>query len=232
MPERIYTERPELYDAIQSEWDYDRDVAFVEETLSRLGVDGESLLEVGCGTGEHTRRLLDAGFDVTAVDKYNGMLDAARVKCDATFHRAALPDLGLDGEFDVIVAVRGVVNHLPPEDLAPAFETLASHLRDGGVLVFDNSPLPPEGNHPALDVGTTDRGDYARIVQQVPTEAGRLEWREAVFAPDGDFFVNTREMTPFADETVTEALSAAGLDAETVEGYGPEDRRTVFVAVA
>jgi SAM-dependent methyltransferase len=230
MAERIYTDYPELYDAIQSEWDYDRDVAFVKETLSRLGVDGESLLEVGCGTGEHTRRLLDAGFDVTAVDKYEGMLDAARGKCDATFHRAALPDLGLDGEFGVIVAIRGVVNHLPREELAPAMETLASHLRDGGVLVFDNSPLPPEGNHPALDVGTTDRGDYARIVQQVPTGSGRLEWREAVFGPDGDFFVNTREMTPFEDETVAEALSAVGLDAETVDGYGPEDRRTVFVA--
>jgi SAM-dependent methyltransferase len=232
MPERLYTDHPELYDAIQSDWDYDRDVAFVAEALERVGKEGDRLLEVGCGTGEHTRRFVARGFDVTAVDPYEGMLSVARKKCDADFRRTALPDLALEGEYDAVVAMRGVVNHLPPEELGPALEALAGCLADGGVLVFDNSPLPPAGNHPALDVGTTERGDYARIAQHVPTDEGRLEWREVVFAPDGEWFVNSREMTPFEDGTLAAALAERGLDAEAHEGYGPGDDRTVFVAVA
>lgn len=232
MPERLYTEHPELYDAIQSDWDYDRDVAFVVEALDRHGVVGDRLLEVGCGTGEHTRRFVARGFDVTAVDPYEGMLSVARAKCDADFRRAALPDLAGEDASDAVVAIRGVVNHLPPEDLAPALEALAGHLAEGGVLVFDNSPLPPAGNHPALDVGTTERGDYARIAQHVPTDEGRLEWHEVVFAPDGELFVSTRGMTPFEDGTLAAALAELGLDVETHDGYGPGDDRTVFVAVA
>ena len=232
MPERLYTDHPELYDAIQSDWNYDRDVAFVAETLERVGKEGDRLLEVGCGTGEHTRRFVARGFDVTAVDPYEGMLSVARGKCDADFRRAALPDLAVESEFDAVVAIRGVVNHLPPEELKPAVEALARRLAGGGVLVFDNSPLPPEGNHPALDVGTTERGDYARIAQHVPTGEGRLEWREVVFAPDGEFFVSTRGMTPFEDGTLATALAELGLDVETHDGYGPGDDRTVFVTVA
>ncbi|PSP70746.1 hypothetical protein BRC79_01770 [Halobacteriales archaeon QH_8_67_27] len=36
---------------------------------------------------------------------------------------------------------------------------------DGGVLVFDNSPLPPDGNDPALAAADTEHGRYARVAQ-------------------------------------------------------------------
>jgi SAM-dependent methyltransferase len=232
MPERLYTEYPALYDAIQSEWDYDRDVAFVEATRERHGVDGDRLLEIGCGTGEHTKRFVEAGYDVTAIDPFKGMLSLAREKVegDAAFHQTGLPDPALEGEFDVVVAIRGVVNHLPPEDLAPAFGSVADRLAEGGVFVFDNSPLPPEGNHPAIDLGTFEEGTYARIVQMNPTEDGRLSWDAVVFHPDGEFFLDSRPMTPFEDLTVAEALSQQGFTFETHEGFGPDDDRTVFVA--
>ncbi|WP_181685659.1 class I SAM-dependent methyltransferase [Halorhabdus salina] len=229
MPERLYTDHPELYDAIQSEWDYDRDVSFVTDALDRFNVDGERLLEIGCGTGEHTRRFVAAGFDVTAIDKYDGMLNVAREKCDADFRREALPDLTVEREFDVIVLIRGVLNHLPPQDLQPAIDAIETRLAAGGALVFDNSPLPPDGNHPALAVGTTDQGDYARISQHVATGEGRLDWRSMTVTPDGEFFVDSRLMTPFDDATIADGLDEAGLAVEAVDGYGPGDERTVFV---
>lgn len=232
MSERVYTDYPELYDAIQSDWDYDRDVSFVTETLTERGVEGKQLLEIGCGTGEHTRRLVAEGFDVTAVDKYDGMLGVAKNKCNVDFRRMALPDIAIDEDFDVVVAMRGVLNHVPREDLAVSLEALADLLEDGGVLIFDNSPLPPDGNHPALDVGTVKDGDYARIAQHVPAENGRLDWREVVFTPDGDFFVNSRKMTPYDDGTIATALSELGFSVQTSDGYGPDDHRAVFVATA
>ncbi|RLM67519.1 class I SAM-dependent methyltransferase [Halorubrum sp. Atlit-8R] len=243
MPDGLYDERPRLYDAIQSEWDYDRDVAFVRDALADRGVDPDRLLEVGCGTGEHTRRLAAGGLNVTAIDVHEGMLGVAREKCadldgdgGVEFRRTGLPDPDLGGAapFDAAVAIRGVVNHLAPADLDPALAALRDRLRPGGALVFDNSPLPPEGNRPGLDVGRGADGavEYVRVAHHVATGDGRLDWRAVTFTPDGDPFVDARRMTPFADERIADALAAAGFDeVDTVDGYGPADDRSVFVAV-
>jgi SAM-dependent methyltransferase len=233
MTERVYTDRPALYDAVQADWDYDRDVGTVLELLADHGVqpEGGRLLELGCGTGEHTRRLVGAGLDVLAVDPHRGMLRAARGKCDARFCRAALPALPLDGEFDAAVAVRGVLNHLPPGDLAPALSAVHDRLPEGGAFVFDNSPLPPEGNRPGMDVGTVDGDRYVRVARHAPREDGRLDWQSVTFTPE-EVVLNSRPMTPFADETVRAALRETGFDVRTRDGYGPGDERTVFVAVA
>jgi len=227
MTERLYTEYPEVYDLIQSGWDYDRDARFVADAVG--GLAGRRLLELGCGTGEHTRRFVERGAEVTAVDAHEGMLSVAREKCDAEFRRATLPTVSDEGAFDAAVAVRGVVNHLPPEDLAPALRAVRERLVDGGVFVFDNSPLPPGGTDPGLDVGAD--GEYVRVAQHVP-DGDRLDWRAVTFLADGEVFATSRQMTPVADETVTAALTAAGFDVETREGYGPGDDRTVFVATA
>lgn len=231
MTERIYTAYPELYDAIQSEWPYDRDVSFVLAAMERHGVGGTRLLEIGCGTGEHTRRLVDEGFEVTAIDRYDGMLDRARTKCDASFHQVALPSLPEDGTYDAIVALRGVINHLPPDDLGPSLRAIADRLADDGLLVFDNASLPPEGNHPALDVDDTEYGRYGRIAQMCPRSDDRLDWRSILVLPEtGDVFVNSRPMTPFEDGTIADSLRECGLTVETHNGFDADDPRTVFVA--
>lgn len=235
MSERVYTNHPALYDAIQAEWDYDRDVRFVRGVLERRDASGTRLLEVGCGTGEHTRRFLDDGFEVTAVDKHEGMLTAARGKLpsetDAVeFRQCALPAVPEAGPFDVAVAIRGVINHVPPDDLAPSLRRLLGRLAPDGVLIFDNSPLPPEGTDPGLDVGTTERGRYVRVAQHVPADDGRLDWNEAVFLPDRRVVLNSRRMTPFEDGTIAATLERVGASVESYDGYGPDDDRTVFVA--
>ena len=244
MTDRLYTEYPALYDAVQSEWDYDRDASFLLAAADRhdavrvtdgAAVDDPRLLEVGCGTGEHTRRLAAAGFDTTGVDPARPALARAEAKypeLDADLVVGGLPDLPVDGQFPVVAALRGVVSHLPPEALRPAVDALADRLTDDGVLVFDVSDLPPDGHDsPALDVGETAEGQYARIVQMQPRSDGRLDWNSVVVPPTGEAFVNSRPMTAFDDETVLDALHEAGLAVETHDGFGPEGgARTVFVA--
>lgn len=244
MTDRLYAEFPALYDAIQSAWDYDRDVSFLLAAADRhdavrvvdgRAVDDPRLLEVGCGTGEHTRRLAAAGFEVTGVDPARPVLARATAKypeLDAALAVGGLPELPVDGEFPVVAALRGVVSHLPPEALRPAVAALADRLTDDGVLIFDASDLPPAGHDaPALDVGEAPTGQYARIVQMQPRDDGRLDWNSVVVPPEGTPFVNSRPMTPFDDETVIAALRETGLAVETHDGFGPEGgARTVFVA--
>lgn len=230
MIERLYTEYPRLYDVIQSGYDYNRDIDFLRSILNAHDSTVQLVLEIGCGTGEHTRRLVDAGFEVTAVDKHAGMLTAAREKCDANFIQGALPALHLDGSYELIIAIRGVINHIGPEELRPALSAIEARLETGGLFIFDNSPLPPEGNEVGLDVGTSQYGDYARLAQHVKTGDGQLEWRSVMFGPDGEFFVNSRPMTPFEDGRIRSGLEDLGFSVETHDGFGAGDDRTVFVA--
>lgn len=227
--EQLYTEYPGLYDAIQSDWEYDRDISFVQAALDGQAPSECRLLDIGCGTGEHTRRFVEAGFDVTAIDPNEGMLDRARTKADATYYAAGIPGIPVDDTFDVIVAIRGVINHLPPEELDSAIADVAAQLASDGVFIFDNSPLPSDGNHPALDVGTVEAGNYGRIVQMTPGGDGRLRWDQLVITPDSEILVDTRRMTPFDDIDIASALVDNGLAFEPVDGFGPADSRTVFV---
>lgn len=230
MGERLYTEHPELYDVIQSGYEYDRDVAVIETVLAERGLDQCRLLEIGCGTGEHTRRLVEAGFAVTAVDKHASMLEVAATKCDASFSVDALPNLSIEGGYDAIIAVRGVINHVHPDELDLALDAMVERLTDRGVILFDNARLPAEGNELMLDVGTSEDGDYARLAQHVATESDTLEWRSVFLGADGTFFANKRPMSPFRDGTIADALSERGLAVFMRDGFGPNDRRTVFVA--
>lgn len=227
--DRLYSEYPAIYDSIQSEWDYDRDVSFVIDLLDGRDPKECRLLEVGCGTGEHTRRFVEAGFDVTAIDPNDGMLDRAHEKVEATYLAAAIPAIPVDDTFDVIVAIRGVINHVPPEDLDEAIADLVFHLASDGILVFDNSPLPADGNQPAVDVGTAEEGNYARIVQMNSGEDDCLRWDQIVVAPSGELFIDTRQMSPFDDLEIAASLSRHGIEFEHFDGFGPADSRTVFV---
>jgi len=231
MSDGLYDEHPAFYDVLQSEWPYDRDLGLVATILDRNGGDADRLLELGCGTGEHACRFADLGLNVVSVDPHEGMLDVARTKCDLDFRRDALPALSVEGPFDAAVAIRGVVNHLAPDELVPSLSAVADRLAPGGVFVFDNAPLPPDGNDPALAIGSTEAGDYARIAHHVPTDDGRLDWRALTFTPDGEFFVDRRPMTPFSDDAIAEALFDVGFEITYHDGYGPGDDRTVFEAV-
>jgi SAM-dependent methyltransferase len=229
--------RPELYDAIYAGPQHDRETRFVRDAVP----EAETVLEVGAGTGEHTRRLADAGRQVTAVEPAAPMRRRAREKVGdregVTVVDGLLPDLHLEGEFDAVLAVHSVLNYVGPGDLAASVRALADHLAPGGALVADNSALPPadEGNAADYAVTQTPAGPLLRVARMRPL-GDRLEWVQVVFPPDGDPLLDRHELTPWDDADVAAALEDAGLAYETHDGYGEDtgerstDSRTVFVA--
>lgn len=50
----------------------------------RESLRGQSVLEIGCGTGRHTEKLMALGNHVTALDASRGMLDEAKKKITAS----------------------------------------------------------------------------------------------------------------------------------------------------
>jgi SAM-dependent methyltransferase len=112
----------------------DRRAEFLRDA-ARLA-PGVRCLELGCGTGEFTVRLIDSGCTLTAVELSGATAAIARTRVQG---RAEIvvgnveTGEGLEGrEFDAIVGV-SVLHHL---DLAAAFEHVVPLLRPGGRFAF------------------------------------------------------------------------------------------------
>lgn len=95
------------------------------------GFPGQHVLEIGCGTGRHTARLLAAGKQVTGVDQSPGMLAMARAKLgpaptllQGDFLTLELAEAGFDAALTALV-----LEHIA--DLPGFFRHLARSLRPG-----------------------------------------------------------------------------------------------------
>jgi ubiquinone/menaquinone biosynthesis C-methylase UbiE len=102
--------------------------------LSRVFTPGQSVLELGCGTGEDAARLQRCGVTVVAIDSSPGMVSVARGRgIDAAVRR--IEDLQVvEGMFDGAISNFGPLNCV--RDLRPVAEQLARLVRSGGFLVF------------------------------------------------------------------------------------------------
>jgi SAM-dependent methyltransferase len=99
-----------------------------------------SILDLGCGTGPVSIRLLEAGFHVRCVDAHEGSLRRLRERLTpaqrdrACIEAISFANLRIEpGSIDAVVAVRSI-NHGELDDVLPRFQRLASGLRDGGLL--------------------------------------------------------------------------------------------------
>lgn len=114
-------------------------VMIEEPELARaLGaVQGQRILDVGCGTGRHAVRLAMAGADVTGLDFSSGMLEKARAKPGGEAVRFVQLDASgpLPFEprsFDRVISCL-VVDHV--QDLRTFFGELGRVCRDDGRIV-------------------------------------------------------------------------------------------------
>jgi SAM-dependent methyltransferase len=101
------------------------------------------VLELGCGGGDLSLKLVRQGARLTAVDLSPGMVELARSRAEgATFVVAPAEETGLpDASFDLVVG-KAVLHHV---DVAAAAREIHRLLRPGGRAVFfenqDRNPL-------------------------------------------------------------------------------------------
>ena len=107
--------------------------------------EGVTALDLGCGTGKLTARLLEAGHPVTGVDFSENMLAAAGKNAPgAAFVQAELKEVPekLAGQtFDCIVAAYAL-HHLPDEDKYALLTALKALLKPEGVIILGDVSFP------------------------------------------------------------------------------------------
>lgn len=139
---------PASYLALMREEVPDYDRLQTELVLATAGIDAEAVLELGTGTGETSRRVLDAHPDALlhGVDASEDMLDAARATLrgrPASLHAGRLQDPFPRGPFDLVVSALAV-HHLDADGKAELFRRVALALRPGGRFVIADVIVPED----------------------------------------------------------------------------------------
>jgi SAM-dependent methyltransferase len=136
----------ECYDAIYHEKDYQAECDLIELLFKRYG-DGQikTVLDLGCGTGNHALPLSLRGFEVIGVDRSESMLAQARMKaarCSPlkhdSFYQADIQSVDLGRQFDAALLMFAVLGYqLDNAAVTAALRNARRHLRSGGLLLFD-----------------------------------------------------------------------------------------------
>lgn len=132
----IFGKYAEYYDVIYSNKDYDAEVFYLDEILGRFGRPN-SILDLGCGTGEHMIRLKEFGYTVSGIDLSKGMIAQARKKGLSTWV-ADMREFHLGSRFGCCICMFGGIGYLNNiHDFARTLECVGEHLKSNGLFIFD-----------------------------------------------------------------------------------------------
>lgn len=119
----------------------ERESPFLMSELGRAPV--RSVIDLGCGTGEHARHFAANGFRATGIDRSREQIETAREyedECGALGPRflcgemADLPTL-TSARFGAAICLGNVLPHLDEDDLTDALSALASRMHEKGRLI-------------------------------------------------------------------------------------------------
>ena len=236
-----YTALAEAYDALMYDVDADAWAAYLDMLL---GGAPKRMFEAACGTGNITLGLLEKGYDVTACDISEEMVERAARK-------AAEKQLGgcfmcmdmtqmFAFEMDAVVAACDGVNYLAEDGEAEAcFQAAYRSLKSGGRLLFDVSSeyklREIVGNEMFYD-----DGDDVTFFWQNETVGNRVTMSLTLFFREGALYRRGDEehvQRIYTEQELRKMLADAGFEKVLVYGFGGRERpgekeeRLQFVAV-
>jgi len=133
------------YDALYQDKDYNAEVDMIERLFKKYGETVKSVIDFGCGTGNHSIPLARRSYQVVGVDRSEDMLASAWVKAgslppltEINFFHGDLRTFRADQTFDAAIMMFAVLGYMTSNaDVSAALATVRAHLNAGGVFVFD-----------------------------------------------------------------------------------------------
>ena len=134
----------DIYDSVYRDKNYDKECSILRKLFDLYG-DGciSSVLDLGCGTGNHALRLAAQGYRVAGVDRSDEMLDIARVKAEekslpVALYHGDIKSVAIDQTFDAVILMFAVLGYqVTNDDLIQTLRNIRRHIRMGGLLIFD-----------------------------------------------------------------------------------------------
>ena len=233
----MYKELARYYDLIYTWKDYKKETEKIKAIIRKYKRgNGNSLLEVACGTGKHLE-YLRKDFSCTGLDLNNQMLKLARKRVSGIkFISGNMVTFKLDRKFDVITCLFSSIGYVKTyENLERTLKNFSKHLKLGGIVIIE-----PWFTNAEYKVGTPHMTVYqdkdikiARAnVSMAKNGVSILEMHYLIAEKGKDMkhFVSVEELGMFEISKTLQIMKTAGLDAKFVKGRA-WDRRGLLVGV-
>ena len=156
-----------------------------------MGLQPESVLDAGCGTGRVAIELAGRGVTVVGVDHDPSMLATARALApDLEWIEADMAAVDLGRVFDVVVMAGNVPLFTPPGTQAALVAGCARHVRTGGALV---AGFQLDRGYPLADY------DEAAASAGLEPAERDATWDREQFAAGGDYAVSVHRRVADSD---------------------------------
>ena len=135
-----------VYNELYNEKDYAAECDVIEELFRRYAsTPVSSVLDLGCGTGNHVFPLAARGYDVVGVDRAEGMLAMARKRLadngdtgKVRFQQGDIRSVDLTRRFDAALMMFAVLGYqIENDDVLAALRTVRRHLEPGALFIAD-----------------------------------------------------------------------------------------------
>lgn len=144
---KVFDAYASYYDLLYRDKDYAAEAEYVASHIRRNARGAKRILELGCGTGGHAIHLAQMGYLVHGVDLSEAMLSRALARKDSlppevaarlSFSKGDVRTVRTGETVDTVISLFHVMSYqVTNADVNAAFETASSHLRSGGLFLFD-----------------------------------------------------------------------------------------------
>lgn len=211
-----------FYDEISNYYDYifptgAEQINFIREIA---GKPPKALLDIACGTGGYTIELAKLGYELTAADIDEGMVEELRKKLsqdtgDIKCIRAGMLEMKekLESKFDLAFCIGNSIVHLSNLEEIQDFLVIAKSLlkKDGRLIIqiinFDRIILKEINELPAIvneEIGLRFERYY-----RLDKEENRV-WFRTVLSVDGRMLENEIPLFPLQSDDLNDLLKKAG----------------------
>ncbi len=192
-------------------------------------VEFDSLLDVGCGSGDFLHQMQSALSieEIMGID-LSPLMVSKTAEQDIPSQCINLCDL--DGKYDVITAVFDMLNYLDKEALKHFLICISEHLNEGGYFLCDINTLYGFEN---VAVGSYIVDDAERFLTvDSDFEAGEYTSEFTLFEKEGECFRKSQEMIKQYYHEIDEVVTLSGLEfvsSDDVILYEMEEADKVFL---
>ena len=162
-----YTTLAQYYDLFFSHKDYLRETEFIMNIIKTRLPSAKSILDVGCGTGNHLNLLRDDFRTLYGVDLNPEIIKVAQGKSNKIKYQiGGMNNFSISVKFDVITCLYSVFNYnLTPDKALQTLKNFKKHLNPNGMVIIALYTPHNINEEVGLNLGSDGEIEVAKIDQ-------------------------------------------------------------------
>lgn len=141
----VFKDYSAYYDLLYKDKNYAEEADYIHQLIKQHAPHATSILNLGCGTGNHDFLISEKGYEIKGIDFSEDMVALANKKLieiktagKLSFETGDARSVRINKQFDVVISLFHVMSYqITNEDINKVFETARVHLKEGGLFIFD-----------------------------------------------------------------------------------------------